>query len=66
MPSLLALPEIVWLSECDANILLSFSFQLEQFIDNLQPSTVSNQIFPHIASGFTDTVPALREQTIKV
>ena len=45
---------------------LPFSLQLENFIDHLQPSTVNDQIFPHVSTGFTDTVPALREQTIKV
>ena len=47
--------------------LLSYdNAQLDQFIDHLQPATVNDQIFPHIATGFSDTVPALREQTIKV
>lgn len=27
---------------------------------------MNDQIFPHVSTGFTDTVPALREQTIKV
>ena len=43
-----------------------FSFQMEHFIDHLQQSTISNQIFPQIANGFSDTVPLVREQTIKV
>ena len=40
--------------------------QLDQFVEHLQPSTVNDQIFPHVAIGFTDTLPAMREQTIKV
>ena len=40
--------------------------QLDQFIEHLQPSTVNEQIFPHISIGFSDTLPAMREQTIKV
>ena len=40
--------------------------QLDQFVDHLQPSTVNDQIFPHVSTGFTDTLPAMREQTIKV
>ena len=39
---------------------------MEHFIDHLQQSTISNQIFPQIANGFSDTVPLVREQTIKV
>ena len=40
--------------------------QLDQFVDHLQPSTVNDQIFPHVSTGFSDTLPAMREQTIKV
>ena len=32
----------------------------------LQPSVVNDQIFPNVAMGFGDTVPAMREHTIKV
>ncbi len=39
--------------------------QLEHFIGHLHSSTV-NQIFPNIADGFSDTIPAMREQTVKV
>lgn len=35
-------------------------------IGHLQSSTVNEQIFPHIANGFMDTNPTIREQTIKV
>ena len=40
--------------------------QLDQFVGHLQPSTVNEQIFPHVSIGFSDTLPAMREQTIKV
>ena len=40
--------------------------QLDQFVEHLQPSTVNEQIFPHVSIGFSDTLPAMREQTIKV
>ena len=40
--------------------------QLEHFVENLKPSTVDEQIFPNVALGFGDTVPAMREQTVKV
>ena len=32
----------------------------------LQPAVVNDQIFPNVAMGFGDTVPAMREHTIKV
>ena len=33
-----------------------------QYLDN---KTVDGQIFPAVATGFTDTVPGMREHTIK-
>ncbi|XP_060081626.1 N-terminal kinase-like protein isoform X2 [Ylistrum balloti] len=39
--------------------------QIESFIDYLQPAVVNDQIFPQISTGFMDTVPAVRESTIK-
>lgn len=44
----------------------SWSFQLDNFVQHLKPSTVDEQIFPHVALGFGDTIPAMREQTVKV
>jgi SCY1-like protein 1 len=41
-------------------------FQLENFIQYLQPAVVNDQIFPNVAMGFGDTVPAMREHTVKV
>lgn len=41
-------------------------FQLDNFVQHLKPSTVDEQIFPHVSLGFGDTVPAMREQTVKV
>lgn len=39
--------------------------QLDNFVQHLKPSTVDEQIFPHVALGFGDTIPAMREQTVK-
>ena len=35
-------------------------------MDHLLPVTVNDQIFPHVAHGFTDTVSTIRELTVKV
>lgn len=40
--------------------------QMEQFIQYLNEAAVNSQIFPHVVHGFTDTNPAIREQTVKV
>uniref|UniRef100_A0A7M5UK70 N-terminal kinase-like protein n=2 Tax=Clytia hemisphaerica TaxID=252671 RepID=A0A7M5UK70_9CNID len=39
--------------------------QMEKFVKHLQKSVVNNQIFPCVATGFGDTLPAMREQTVK-
>ncbi|XP_021378015.1 N-terminal kinase-like protein [Mizuhopecten yessoensis] len=39
--------------------------QVDSFIDFLQPNVINDQIFPQISTGFMDTVPAVRESTIK-
>ncbi|XP_059154679.1 N-terminal kinase-like protein [Physella acuta] len=39
--------------------------QIEFFAEHLQSSTVNDQIFPHVNSGFMDTNPMVRECTIK-
>ncbi|XP_041343571.1 N-terminal kinase-like protein, partial [Pyrgilauda ruficollis] len=39
--------------------------QLEEFIEFLPEATVDSQIFPHVAHGFLDSNPAIREQTVK-
>ena len=33
---------------------------------HLQPTIVNDQVFPNVATGFGDTLPAMREQTVKV
>jgi len=39
--------------------------QLENIADHLLPNTVNEKIFPNIISGFMDTNPTVREQTVK-
>ena len=39
---------------------------MEYFVEHLQPTTVNDQVFPHVVQGFMDTNPVVREHTIKV
>ncbi|XP_069738728.1 N-terminal kinase-like protein [Phaenicophaeus curvirostris] len=39
--------------------------QLELYVELLPPDVVDSQIFPHVAHGFLDANPAVREQTVK-
>ncbi|KAL5463579.1 hypothetical protein EMCRGX_G032488 [Ephydatia muelleri] len=52
-------------SSPDRSTRLNLLQQLDQFIHHLQPATVNDQIFPNLVTGFTDTAPAIREQTVK-
>ncbi|WVO12455.1 hypothetical protein L204_100054 [Cryptococcus depauperatus] len=38
---------------------------LEEYIDKLDSRTVSDKIWPHLITGFSDTVPVIREATVK-
>ena len=39
---------------------------MEHFVEHLQPAVVNDKIFPNIVTGFLDSNPVVREQTIKV
>jgi SCY1-like protein 1 len=39
--------------------------QLSEFIQHLRPATVEKDIYPNVSTGFLDTVPAMREATVK-
>jgi len=39
--------------------------QMDNFVHHLQPAIVNDQVFPNVATGFGDTLPAMREQTVK-
>ena len=39
---------------------------MENYAQHLRSSTASKEIFPNVALGFTDSVAAVREETVKV
>ncbi|KAI7849139.1 armadillo-type protein [Circinella umbellata] len=49
----------------DRAIRVTLLENMPKFIEHIPNKAVHNQIFPHVATGFTDTVPIIREQTIK-
>ncbi|ORX90168.1 ARM repeat-containing protein [Basidiobolus meristosporus CBS 931.73] len=60
------LPTVVKMfSVTDRTIRLSLLENLGSFIKHLDKRIVNDKIFPHFASGFTDSVPVLREQTLR-
>uniref|UniRef100_A0A8V5GCH3 Uncharacterized protein n=1 Tax=Melopsittacus undulatus TaxID=13146 RepID=A0A8V5GCH3_MELUD len=59
-------PVIVRLfSSPDRALRMQLLQQLHLFVEFLPEATVDAQIFPHVAQGFLDTNPAIREQTVK-
>ncbi|KAI8581579.1 hypothetical protein K450DRAFT_232004 [Umbelopsis ramanniana AG] len=49
----------------DRGIRMALLEMLPSYVDRLTKKIVNDQIFPHVALGFTDGVPMIREQTIK-
>eukprot|EP00041_Stephanoeca_diplocostata_P027424 m.753721 g.753721 ORF g.753721 m.753721 type:complete len:388 (+) comp23173_c0_seq11:614-1777(+) len=52
-------------SSTDRVTRISLLRSLPIFIEHLSHSLVSEKIFPSIATGFTDSVPAMREESVK-
>ncbi|KAL7315800.1 Nuclear aminoacylation-dependent tRNA export pathway component [Mucor circinelloides] len=58
-------PIIRMFASPDRAIRVSLLENMPKFIDHMTNKMITNQVFPHIATGFTDTIPIIREQTIK-
>ncbi|KAI7906564.1 uncharacterized protein BX663DRAFT_427236 [Cokeromyces recurvatus] len=58
-------PIIRMFASPDRAIRISLLENMPKFISHMSNKMVTNQVFPNIATGFTDTVPIIREQTIK-
>ncbi|KAI9472439.1 MAG: hypothetical protein EXX96DRAFT_489692 [Benjaminiella poitrasii] len=58
-------PIIRMFASPDRAIRVSLLDNMPKFIDHMTNKMVTNQVFPNIATGFTDSVPIIREQTIK-
>ena len=49
----------------DRKIRINLLQQLHLFVEYLSEDVVNTQIYPNIATGFSDTIPAMREQTVR-
>lgn len=58
-------PIIRMFASPDRAIRVSLLENMPKFIDHMTNKMITNQVFPHIATGFSDTIPIIREQTIK-
>lgn len=62
----LIIPSVIkWFSSTDRALRANLLQSLGSFVEHLSASVIDEQIFPHVAAGFTDPAPALRELTIK-
>ena len=52
-------------SSTDRAIRIQLLSQLDNFIEYIDNGVIDQQIFQSVATGFTDTVPGMREQTVK-
>ncbi|KAL3874122.1 hypothetical protein ACJMK2_037177 [Sinanodonta woodiana] len=52
-------------SSTDRNTRVKLLQQIDSFIEHLQVSTVNDQIFPNVATGFSDVNPIIREESVK-
>lgn len=61
------LPCVVRLfSSSDRATRLRLLQQAGDLAPHIDPATLNAQVFPHLASGFLDTNPTIRENTVKV
>ncbi|KAI9247622.1 armadillo-type protein [Sporodiniella umbellata] len=58
-------PVVRMFASPDRAIRISLLENLHKFIGHMTNKVVTEQVFPNIATGFTDVVPVIREQTIK-
>jgi SCY1-like protein 1 len=62
----LVTPSIIKLfNSNDRSIRLALCEKIESYVENLTPNACNDTIFPNLASGFLDTTPIIREQTLK-
>ncbi|KAG1047677.1 hypothetical protein G6F43_009887 [Rhizopus delemar] len=58
-------PVIRMFASPDRAIRVSLLENMPKFIGHMTNKMVTDQVFPNVATGFTDIVPLIREQTIK-
>ncbi|KAI9510088.1 armadillo-type protein [Russula earlei] len=63
--SLVLEPVVKLFANPDRGTRMALLDALPEFADKLDKQTVSEKIWPHLQTGFTDTVPVIRETTVK-
>ncbi|KAG0152088.1 hypothetical protein CROQUDRAFT_85801 [Cronartium quercuum f. sp. fusiforme G11] len=63
--SILLQPLVKLFASPDRAIRLSLLDHMPQYVDQLDKSVVVEKIWPNLLTGFTDTVPLIREATVK-
>ncbi|KAI0248189.1 armadillo-type protein [Lactifluus subvellereus] len=63
--SLVLQPVVKLFANPDRGTRMALLDALPEFADKLDKQIVSEKIWPHIQTGFTDTIPVIRETTVK-
>jgi SCY1-like protein 1 len=63
--SIVVFPAVRLFANQDRAVRMVLLDALPEFIDKVETKLVSEQIWPHLHGGFADTVPVLREATVR-
>ncbi|KAI5116981.1 hypothetical protein M0805_001592 [Coniferiporia weirii] len=64
-PTIVLAPVTKLFASTDRGTRIALLEHLGEYVDKLDNKTVSDKIWPHLQTGFTDTVPVIREATVK-
>ncbi|KAI0688043.1 armadillo-type protein [Cytidiella melzeri] len=64
-PSVILVHLIKLFASPDRGVRMALLDQLSEYADKLDKKTVSEKIWPNLQTGFNDTVPVIREATVK-
>ncbi|KAJ3569627.1 hypothetical protein NP233_g4935 [Leucocoprinus birnbaumii] len=64
-PNTIIAPLVKLFASPDRGTRMALLEQLPDYVDKLDKKTVSDKIFPHLQTGFSDTVAVIREATTK-
>lgn len=64
-PNTIITPLVKLFASPDRGTRMALLEQLPEYVDKLDKKTISDKIFPHLQTGFSDTVAVIREATTK-
>ncbi|KAG7449615.1 ARM repeat-containing protein [Guyanagaster necrorhizus] len=64
-PTLVLIPLVKLFTSPDRGTRMALLDHLPEYVEKLDKKTVDSKIFPHLQTGFSDTVAVIREATVK-